>query len=208
MRIVPWCWGICASVLPPTALWTTDVPVSPALAEPVGLEWDGPEVLEDGVVEDGVADLWSSPDAPSVPPAPIADVPLGPEGPLQSESALRAALDATAGEFIGSRLAARLHVWKALDPRPPDRVLQWIEFGYKLPWKCPPPPFQRENSPTTDLHASFVDTAVAELLATGRVTDEGPVQHFGSSWHSPRHPDLWINALHVVEQVTKKKLRL
>ena len=57
MRIVPWCWGICASVLPPTALWTTDVPVSPALAEPVGLEWDGPEVLEDGVVEDGVADL-------------------------------------------------------------------------------------------------------------------------------------------------------
>ena len=34
------------------------------------------------------------------------------------------------------------------------------------------------------------------------------MQHFGSSWHSPRHPDLWINALHVVEQVTKKKLRL
>lgn len=71
--------------------------------------------------------------------------------------------------WVRNRLRSRAPFWTALCTS--SLVLSWVLSGYSIEWGSngPPPPRVMDNHAGAMQHASFVDEAVAELLAKGAI---------------------------------------
>lgn len=56
-------------------------------------------------------------------------------------------------------------------------VLNIIEEGYRLPFVCVLKPLIIQNNKSAEKHKGFVDTAIAELLQSGRIAESISVPH-------------------------------
>ena len=62
------------------------------------------------------------------------------------------------------RLKQNLNFWQHT-LQAPNNVLEWIQIGYKLPLQYLPDPISQSNHKLALMHKSFVNEAVAKLLA-------------------------------------------
>ena len=65
---------------------------------------------------------------------------------------------------VQGRLKQNLSFWREVLKAPPW-VIDCIENGYCLPLKYLPPPYSQSNHRSTELHHTFVDEAVQNLVS-------------------------------------------
>ena len=77
---------------------------------------------------------------------------------------------------VQGRLKQCLPFWREVLQAPPP-VLEWVEYGYRLPLKHDPPPYCRQNHSSTEVHKTFVEEAVHDLLENRcvRRVDQKPI---------------------------------
>ncbi|PNW69771.1 hypothetical protein CHLRE_21g752997v5 [Chlamydomonas reinhardtii] len=75
---------------------------------------------------------------------------------------------AAAPPRMRGRLRARAPVWKAWIVN--SLVLSWVLQGFPLIWEHnPPPPFSAGNHASAEKHAAFVDSSIADMLASNTI---------------------------------------